>query len=126
MNGFDALLSAQSSVVLNASGYGVIRFAPQGELWEVQRMTLQCSDYAGPPVNEAIGRIYVDAVSPPNVIATAYAASSGTTAGGEPPIRLTDGQPLFVEWTGGTPNVTATVTFSGIRSNPQGGFRAIR
>lgn len=122
----NSLLSGSGSVVLDSNGYGYIRFAPQGALWEVQNVVLQCSDFAGPPTKEAIGRIYTDTISPLNCVTTSYAASSGNTAGGDPPIRLTDGQPMFVEWTGGTPGVTAYATFKGIQSDPQGGFRAVR
>lgn len=123
----NALLSGSGQVVLDANGYGIIRFAPQGELWEIQGITLQCSDFAGPPSNEALGRVYRDTISPVNVVATSYAASSGNTASASgDPIRLTDGQAVWFEWTGGTPGVTAYVTFRGIKSDPMGGFRAVR
>lgn len=125
--GANALLRASGQVVLNGSGYGYVRLAPQGEFWEVESITLQCSDYAGPPTFEAIGRIYQDVIAPYTVVATSVAASTGNTASASgAPIRLVDGQPMFAEWTGGTPGVTATVIITGLKSDPQGGFRAVR
>jgi hypothetical protein len=122
----NALLSGSGQVVLSGSGYGVISFAPQGELWEIQGVTMQTSDYTSPTL-EATGRIYTDVVSPLNVRAVSMAASTGSTATAQgDPIRLTDGQRIWFEWTGGTPGVTATVTFRGVKSNPTGGFRAVR
>lgn len=123
----NALLNVAGSVILDGNGYGSIRFAPQGELWEVQGIVVQCSDFAGPPAFEAIGRVYQGTISPGNVRATAYAASSGNSASAAgDPIRLVDGEPMFIEWTGGTPGVTAYVTIRGIKSSPSGGFRAVR
>ncbi len=123
----EALLQGAGQVVLNGSGYGVIRFAPQGERWEILGMTLQCSDFAGPPQFEAIGRIYLDTISMGNVRVTSYAASSGNTASAAgDPIYVTDGQAMWIEWTGGTPGVTAFCTFRGFKSDPNGGFRAVR
>lgn len=111
--------NTQGNVTLDANGDGTLRFAPTGEKWEVDRVHVRCSSR----VSEAQCRIYLAQQRPDTVIDGTYSGSSGDTT--DTRIYLEDGQPMFIEWTGGDPGATATATVSGWKSTPAGGFRAV-
>ena len=114
-----ALLDVDGSVTLDGSGYGVVRLAPAGEKWEVRRTRTECST----ATNEATVKVYRNQVAPRYVIDGTYSGSTGDTS--DTVYYLEDGQAVIIEWSGGDPGATATVTLSGWRSEPSGGFRAI-
>lgn len=112
-------LDASASVILDSSGYGYVRLAPTGEKWEITRSRMECNT----SVNEALGKMYVNVISNNKVVDGTYSASTGDTS--DTVVYLEDGQAIFYEWTGGDAGATATVTLSGWRSTPDGGFRAV-
>lgn len=112
-------LDTNGSVTLDALGNGNVRLAPRGEKWEINRIFVACSTRN----KEAQCRIYINHIAPLNSIDGTYSGSSGDTS--DTQHYLEDGQALYVAWTGGDPNAVATVTVSGWRSDPEGGFRVI-
>lgn len=123
----ESLLNASGSVVLDVDGYGLCYTAPRGESWVIESITMQCSLIPGEslPGSEAQGRVYVGSNTPTftYVKATTSAASTGDVAGGST-LRIPDGTPVLIEWSGGDAGVVGTYSLTGIRSTPQGGFRA--
>lgn len=119
MDGNAVTLDGAGSVVLDATGYGTVRLAPSGEKWEIRRVHVECST----ATLEAQSKTYRNQIAPRYVIDGTYSGSTGDTS--DTPIYLEDGQAMIVEWTGGDVGATATVTISGWRSAPSGGFRAI-
>lgn len=107
------------ATVNGVTGYGLIRFSPAGEKWEVNRIHVECTTR----VNEAQARIYYGFVNPASVVDGTYSGSTGDTT--DTPIYLEDGQAMFIEWQGGDNGATATVSVSGWKSAPDGGFRAV-
>lgn len=114
-----SLLDASGSITLDGSGNGTVRLAPAGEKWEVRRTRVECST----STTEAVVRLYRNQVAPRYVIDGTESGSTGDTS--DTVYFLEDGVGVIVEWTGGDPGATATVTLSGWRSNPIGGFRAV-
>lgn len=112
-------LDTHGSVTLDGTGYGYVRLAPSGEKWEVRRVRVECST----TTNEAQCKTYRNQIASRYVIDGTYSGSTGDTS--DTPIYLEDGQAMIVEWTGGDAGATATVTISGWRSVPAGGFRAV-
>lgn len=112
-------LDVRQSTVLDGVGYGYVRLAATGEKWEITRTFVACSTRT----SEASCRIYANAISLANAIDGTHSGSSGDTS--DTRYYLEDGQAIFVEWTGGDPGATATVTLSGWKSVPDGGFRAV-
>lgn len=123
MNDVAVRLDLKGSVTLatvnGVTGYGLIRFSPNGEKWQITRVHVECSSR----VSEAQARLYLGQVRTDTVIDGTYSGSSGDTTTDS--IYLEDGQTLFVEWTGGVNGAVAVVTASGWKSSPQGGFRAV-
>ena len=119
MSTFATRLDIRGTVVLNGTGYGYVRLSPQGEKWEIRRTFVQCSTRT----NEARCVVYGQQIGEQYALDGTYSGSSGDTS--DTVIYLEDGQPLFVEWSGGDAGATAVVTISGWRSVPDGGFRAV-
>lgn len=112
-------LKTSGNVVLDGTGYGYIRLSPTGEKWQVTRTHVECSDRT----NEAECRLYDGYVATTTIIDGTYAGSSGDTS--DVTYYLEDGEAVFIVWTGGTAGATASVTLSGWKSLPEGGFRAV-
>lgn len=115
----DAILNYSAQVTLNGSGYGAIRIGPAGEQWWISRTMVRASTR----VKEATTTIYQTNIGANFQRDITYTGSTGDTS--DTNFHLTDGDCLWVEWVGGDPGAIATVTVSGNRSNPVGGFRAI-
>lgn len=117
------ILNTGGSVTLatvdGVTGYGVIRLSPRGEKWEISRVHVECSTR----VSESECRWYLGQIRPDAIIDGTYSGSSGDTS--DTTAYLEDGQAMFLEWRGGDNGATATVTVSGWKSAPEGGFRAI-
>lgn len=107
-------------VVLDSTGGGALRFAPAGEEWDVQNLSVRASS----AVKEATADVYIGQVGSIYRHSGTYAGSSGDNNTLETPIHLQDGSPIFVVWTGGDVGATATATVSGQKSVPGRGFRA--
>jgi hypothetical protein len=107
------------SVVLDASGNGVLRFAPAGTQWEVQNISVQASSNT----LEATATVYKRQIGDVYRHSGTYAGSSGDNNQLEQPIRLTDGEALYVVWEGGDVGATATAVITGRKTVPQRGFR---
>lgn len=114
-----ARLDASGSAILDGTGYGTVRLAPAGEKWEIRRSRVECSTNT----LEAVCRLYQGRIASSAVVDGTEAGSTGDTS--DTVFYLEDGQALFVEWSGGDPGATATVTVSGWKSMPEGGFRAV-
>jgi len=111
--------SLPASVVLNGSGYGVIRIAPAGESWQVILLTIGVSSNN----SEASFRAYSPILGPSYVKDTSEMGSTGDTS--DTTYFLNDGTPLFLEWTGGDPGATARANLVYFKTVPSGrGFRA--
>lgn len=109
-----------ATVTLDGAGSGAVRFAPAGEQWEVLNISVKCST----AVNESTAQVYIGQIGQLYRHSGTYAGSTGDNNTLEQPIILTDGQPLYVAWTGGDVGATATATLSGNRTVPNRGFRA--
>lgn len=117
--GDGARFTTSQTVVLNGSGNGQVRFAPVGESWHVTATTVKAST----STIDAQAKIYQRQVLDSCIVDNGtYSGSSGDTS--DTDIYLTDGEPMFVVWTGGDAGATATATIQGWKSMPQGGFRA--
>lgn len=109
-------LEVVSTVTLDANGDGTIRLSPAGEKWEVTSTYVECSD----TTSEAVCKVFRRNGFP---LGGTYSGSSGDA--NDTRYYLEDGHAVTIEWTGGTPGATATVTLTGWRSAPDGGFRAV-
>lgn len=114
-----ALLNVSSQVVLDGSGNGRIRIGPLGEMWYITRNMVRTTTRN----NEAVCTVYQTNVGDDYQRDITYTGSTGDTSDTE--FTVTDGDALWFVWVGGDPGATATVTISGTRSNPRGGFRAV-
>lgn len=107
------------SVTLDSSGNGMLRFAPAGESWEIENISVQVST----AVNEATATVYKRFVGTPYRHSGTYAGSSGDNNQLEQTIRLNDGEPLWVVWAGGDASAIATAVLTGRKTVPDRGFR---
>lgn len=112
-------LSGGYAAYLDSAGSAVIRISPQGEKWEIETIHVRCTTR----VSEAECRIYLGAIKDDSIIDATYSGSSGDTTNSR--IYLEDGQPIFIQWTGGDVGSIVSAVVNGWRSNPIGGFRAI-
>jgi len=115
----DALLNISAHVALDGSGYGQIRLGPLGETWYITRTMVKATSH----VLEAICTVYQTNIGDLYQRDISYTGSMGDTS--DTQYTVTDGDALYYVWTGGDVGATATVTISGTRSSPQGGFRAV-
>jgi hypothetical protein len=113
----EAILEGGGQVTLDGSGYGYLRFAPQGEQWEIHYTNVSVATH----VKEAQGRTYIRQIGPQYTIDTTASGSTGDTS--DTVIYLPDGVAVFFEWTGGDASAVASVAFRGFKSPPVGGFR---
>lgn len=114
----DAILNVQQQAVISGNT-ATIRFGPYGESWHITRISVKCStkvlESAATIYRGQIGDLYIQDVS--------YTGSTGDTS--DTVHDLVDGENMYVVWTGADNGATATITISGTRSMPQGGFRAV-
>ncbi len=115
----EALLNVSAQVVLDGSGNGAIRVGPTGEQWHVTRIMVRATSH----IREATATIYQTNIGDMYQRDITYTGSTGDTS--DTQYDITDGDALWVAWAGGDAGATATVTLSGTRSNPIGGFRAV-
>lgn len=108
-----------ATVQLDSNGYGYIRFAPAGEQWLINNISVAVSTH----VNEAVATVYLGQIGKAYVQSGTYAGSSGDSNDLSSPIPLRDGQPIYVEWTGGDAGATATAVISGYKTVVRRGFR---
>lgn len=95
------------ATVLNGSGNGMVSFQPNGCTVSVSRLFVQVST----TTKQATVTLYKGGLNASNAIGTIVSGSTGGLASGQ--IFVTDGQTLYVSWTGGDAGATATATFSG-------------
>lgn len=114
-----ALLAQSAQAVVDAQGVATIRMAPQGEDWEITRLTVKVST----KVLEAEASYYLTNISADALQEATQMGSTGDTT--DTNLTLTDGDPLWVRWTGADVGAMATVTIRGWRTQPVGGFRAV-
>ena len=112
-------LTTNARVTLDANGYGTVRLAPTGEKWEVTHVHVECSSR----ISESECRWYLGQISPSTIIDGTYSGSTGDTS--DTIAYLEDGQAMHFEWKGGDAGAIATVSVSGWKSPPDGGFRAV-
>lgn len=114
-----AQLRQSFQATVNGLGIATISVAPHGENWRITSTTVKVSTR----VLEAVATTYRGlSVGDAYLIEGTYSGSSGDTS--DTDIFLTDGQPITVQWTGADVGAIATLTVSGWRSTPSGGFRA--
>jgi len=112
------LLNQAVQAVVDGTGTATVRFAPTGENWEVNRLTVKVSTR----VLEAKAAYYLTAIGDSYLQEETYSGSSGDTT--DTSLFLVDGDALYVQWTGADIGAIATATLRGWRSVPVGGFRA--
>lgn len=115
----ESILNFTAQVTLDGSGYGAIRIGPNGEEWWWNRTMVRCSTR----VLEAVCTMYQTNIGAAFQRDITYTGSTGDTS--DTDFHLTDGDAMWVEWMGGDSGGIATVTISGRRSTPYGGFRAV-
>lgn len=115
----DAILNLSAQITLDGTGYGVLRIGPTGEQWWITRTMVRCTTR----VDEAVCTMYQTNIGANFQKDISYTGSTGDTSDTE--FHITDGDALYVEWANGDIGAVATVTISGTRSNPFGGFRAV-
>lgn len=112
------LLNQSLQTTVGADGTATLMFAPHGENWEVNRLTVKVSTR----VLESKASYYLTNIGDQYLQEETYSGSSGDTT--DTSLFLTDGDPLWVKWTGADIGAVATATLRGWRSAPAGGFRA--
>jgi hypothetical protein len=116
---YNSDLFIPAKVTLNASGYGFIRFAPAGTSWKVTSISVKATT----ATLEATVAIYRRQIGTLYIVDGTNSGSTGDTT--DSVLELTDGEPLFVEWTGADANVVAYATLRGMQTVPERGFRAV-
>lgn len=107
-----------SGQVTLSGGAGTLRFAPAGESWEVDTITVATSTR----ILEAQVKVYRDYINDQYLVDLTRAGSSGDTS--DTKHHLTDGECLYVVWSGGDNGAIATATLRGVRTVGNEGFRA--
>lgn len=95
------------NMTLDGTGSATVSFQPNGSNISISRLYVQVST----SVKQASVTLYKGNIAPSNAIGTIVSGSTGGLASGQ--IFMSDGQTLYVVWTGGDAGATATVTFSG-------------
>jgi hypothetical protein len=106
--------------VLDASGNGVVAFAPRGTRWHLDFVSVKCTTR----VKEATVRIYEGYVGDQYYTDGTFSGSSGDTSNTEH--YMEDGETIHIVWTGGDPGARATAIIRGWESVQGGGFRAVQ
>lgn len=97
-----------SNVVLDGSGNGTLTFQPNGSNARITNLYVNVAT----SVAQAVCTIYKGQVAPSNIIDSTNSGSTGASAKGA--IDLTDGETLYVVWTGGDAGARAFATFTGV------------
>jgi hypothetical protein len=106
-------------VTLNGSGYGFTRFQPRGESWHITYVSVSVAT----ALAESLARVYQGPqISVIYKADESYRGSSGDTSDNS--YHLADGDPLWIDWTGGDANAVATAIIRGTRTVGSIGFRA--
>lgn len=95
------------SIMLDSNGNGTAQFQPNGSHVNISRLYVAVSS----SIQQASVTLYKGFVSASSAIGTIVSGSTGGLATGQ--IYVQDGSILYVVWTGGDANATATATFSG-------------
>jgi hypothetical protein len=96
------------TTTLDGSGNGTVTFQSNGANARVTNLFVKVSTTTA----QATCVIYKGQVADGNTVNSTNSGSTGATASGA--IDLTDGETLYVRWTGGDAGATATATFTGI------------
>lgn len=107
-----------ASVKLDSSGNGQVRFAPAGEDWQIISIAVTVSTRNLEP----IANVYSPFIGGQYNLDSTYSGGGDTT---DSVFYVNDGTPIYVAWTGGDPNATATAVVTYFRSAKSGGFRAV-
>lgn len=97
-----------SNVVLDGSGNGTLTFQPNGSNARITNLYVNVAT----SVAQAVCTMYKGQVAPSNIIDSTNSGSTGASAKGN--IDLTDGEILYVVWTGGDAGARAFATFTGV------------
>jgi hypothetical protein len=95
-------------VPLDGSGNGTMTFQVNGSNARVTNLYVKVST----STKQAVCTMYKGQVADSNLIQSTNSGSTGATASGA--IDLTDGETLYVVWTGGDAGATAFATFTGV------------
>lgn len=96
------------TVTLDGSGNGTVSFQSNGKNARITNLFVKVST----TTNQARCNIYRGQVSDSNIVNVTNSGSTGASLSGN--IDITDGETIYVVWTGGDAGSTATATFSGI------------
>lgn len=96
------------TATLNGSGAGTVSFQPNGCTARITNLFVKCSTSA----SQAVAKIYRGQISDNCLINQTNSGSTGAAASGV--IDVSDGETLFVVWSGGDAGATATATFVGM------------
>ena len=108
-----------ASVVLDASGNGVVSFQATGVKLQINYTRVSVSTNT----KEAIATIYKQQIGAAYQVEGSMAGSTGDTS--DTVFYLNDGERIYVVWTGGDVGATATAVITGWSSVPDRGFRAV-
>lgn len=97
-----------SRVTLDGSGNGTLTFQPNGSNARITNLYVNVAT----SVKQAVCTMYKGQVAPSNIIDSTNSGSTGASAKGA--IDLTDGETLYVVWTGGDAGAVAFATFTGV------------
>ena len=113
-----ARLQASYQTVV-VGGTATIQYGPHGESWHITRTAVSASSH----VSEAMLNIYRGQVGALYGEDDSYTGSTGDTS--DTMFDLVDGESLYAVWTQADEGAIVTLTISGTRSDPIGGFRAV-
>lgn len=95
------------TTTLNGSGNGTVQFQVNGKNVTITNLFVKVST----SVNQAVVKLYKGQVADSNQVGNTNSGSTGAIAFGR--IDLTDGETLYVTWTGGDSGASAIATFTG-------------
>lgn len=110
----DQVLDTYGSVVLDASGGGVVTLQPEGfREWEVTAINVRTDQgVTATPVPQCT--VYLGDRQPGQIVAQTWMGNRASAGGS--PVTVQASQPLITEWTGGVPGSRATVSLYGTMS----------
>lgn len=114
----DTKLDVQLQATVSG-GTAVVQFGPHGESWRITRVFVKTST----KVLESQCTLYRNQIGDLYAEDTTFTASTGDTS--DTVFDLTDGEKMYAVWTGADNGAIATLTISGLKSRPSGGFRAV-
>lgn len=96
------------TTTLDGSGNGTVTFQPNGSNARITNLFVKVSTTTA----QATCTIYKGQIADGNAVNNTNSGSTGSAASGI--IDLTDGEVLYVRWSGGDAGATATATFTGV------------